>query len=518
MNVIQRIGIVGAGTMGSGIALVALTSGYEVVLQDVYEPTLEKARAYLQRFLAKKGQEDRFAQVTFTTSLDLLAQADVVIEAALEKIEVKQDIFTRLEQVCRPDAILATNTSTLSVTAVAGSIGSPHRVAGMHFFNPAPVLPLVEVIQGLRTHPDVVAALVDLARSMGKTPVQVQDTPGFIVNRVARPFYGEALRLLGEGVASFEVIDQVVQLGGGFRMGPFRLMDLIGIDVNATAMQSMFDQSFGEPRYRPHGIQIRMMASRALGYKVGEGFYNYHEDAPPPAMPVPPEIRDNAGTILFSPGTFAPGLAELVEKSGYVLMASPLPEVSPLLGIVAAGRAEGLKEQVLLLDATLPQDVPLLVQCADISLSEVAGWLENPERLVGFDGLFLHSGAVATLVDGGWLLPEIKEKATDFFAGLGRLSYWIPDSPGLLLPRIICMLVNEGAFAVLEKVADPATIDLAMRLGVNYPEGPLASGEKLGFSKVLAVLDYLYDEYHEDRYRACVLLRRWARLEAIPRP
>jgi 3-hydroxybutyryl-CoA dehydrogenase len=198
-----------------------------------------------------------------------------VIEAVVEKLEVKQDIFRRLEAICQSNAIFATNTSSLSITAIASVLSRPERVVGMHFFNPAHLMKLVEIIRGHRTAEAVVSRASDLARALGKIPVHAKDTPGFIVNRCARPFYGEALRVLGEGIASPEDIDRIVKLEGGFKMGPFELMDLIGIDVNLAVTQSMYDQTFGEPRYRPHVIQKNMVNANLLGRKTKRGFYDY---------------------------------------------------------------------------------------------------------------------------------------------------------------------------------------------------------------------------------------------------
>ncbi|MCB9135425.1 MAG: 3-hydroxybutyryl-CoA dehydrogenase [Anaerolineales bacterium] len=508
------IGIIGAGTMGSGIALVALSARHTVILHDVVPAMLEQAHAYLEKFLTRKGLGERLANVTFAADLDALAPAQIVIEAALEDLTLKQDLFARLESLCAPNALLTTNTSTLPVTAIASAVTTPARVAGFHFFNPAPILPLVEIVRGALTSQETLDTLVTLAEQMGKTPVVTRDTPGFIVNRVARPFYGEAFRLLGENVASHEEIDWAMQLGGGFRMGPFRLMDLIGIDINATAMKSMYEQTFGEPRYRPHWIQMQMTQAKRFGRKAGWGFYDYRTGAEE-TIPAPPEVGDNAGTLILSAGSYAPGLAELCERSGYALVNHPVPEMSPLAGLVLNGKNEGLREAVVQMDATLPPDVPLLCQCVDASLSEIATWMDYPETLVGFDGLFFRNGMLVTLVATPFLADEVRVAAEDFVRSLGRVPLWIGESPGLILPRIVGMLVNEAAFAVLDGVADAETIDLAMRLGVNYPRGPVEWGRQIGFGRILAVLDHLREEYGEERYRACVLLRQWARQDEV---
>ncbi|NUM46135.1 MAG: 3-hydroxybutyryl-CoA dehydrogenase [Anaerolineales bacterium] len=508
------IGIIGAGTMGSGIALVALFAGHRVILHDVVPVMLEQAKTYLEKFLTRKGQGDRMAKVQFTADIEDFAPATVIIEAALEDLPLKQDLFARLERICVPETLLTTNTSTLPVTAIASAVSTPARVAGFHFFNPAPILPLVEVVRGALTSQATLDFLVALATQMGKTPVVTRDTPGFIVNRVARPFYGEALRLLGENVATHAQIDWAVQLGGGFRMGPFRLMDLIGIDINAAAMKSMYEQTFGEPRYRPHWIQAQMTQAKRFGRKSGQGFYDYRTEGEE-SIPTPPEVGDNAGTLILSEGSYAPGLAALCEQAGYALVHHPVPEMSPLAGLVFNGKNEGLKDAVIQMDATLPPDVPLLCQCADAPLTEIATWMDYPETLVGFDGLFFCNGTLVTLVSTPFLTDAIRQAAENFVRSLGRIPLWIEDSPGLILPRILSMLINEAAFAVLEGVADADTVDLAMRLGVNYPRGLVEWGQEIGFGRVVAVLNHLQAEYGEDRYRACSLLRRWARNENL---
>ncbi len=489
--------------MGSGIALVALSAGAQVILQDTYAPVLAKADEYIKKFLEKKDNLALYANLTLTDRLDDFARAEVVIEAAPERLELKQEIFTKLEAICTLDTILATNTSTLSVTAIAALTQNPARVAGMHFFNPAPVLPLVEVVRAAQSSPATVDTLVALAEALGKTPVVTGDTPGFIVNRVARPFYGEALRLLGEGVASFQDIDRMVEQGAGFRMGPFKLMDLIGIDINAGAMRSMYEQTYGEPRYRPHWIQMQKLAAGHLGRKTGRGFYVY-EDEGAAAPPAQPQAGQGEGDLLISSGSFGPGLAELAVKAGFMM--SHELSGQPAAAFVAAGRSEGAAAIVAAWDVALEPGVPLLVQGADITLSEVRGWVQHPERVAVFDGLFLD-GTLVTVSGPG----ELQPKVTDLFASLGRGAVWVNESPALVLPRIVCQLINEASFAVLEGVADADTIDQAMKLGVNYPRGLLEWGVALGWSRVLTVLDHLYAEYHEERYRASVLLRRWAR-------
>jgi len=332
---------------------------------------------------------------------------------------------------------------------------------------------------------------------------------------VARPFYGEALRLLGEGVATHEQIDRIVHFGGGFRMGPFQLMDLIGIDVNLAAMESMYKQTFGEARYRPHPIQVRMVAQNTLGRKTSRGFYDYADEFM--AEPTLPETRQCNETIVLGTGSWAPGLGAIARRAGYKVQNKGYTQtaVFPKIAIAPASMMEGLHKQLAELDILMPANIPILCQTADVTLTEAATWIESPERLVGFDGLFFASGRVATLVDSPTLTPQARSAVEGFVTSLGRLPIWIEDSPALVLPRVVAMLINEAAFAVQEGVANADHIDLAMQLGVSYPRGLLAWAKEIGYAQVVDMLDHLFNEFKDDRYRAAYLLRRWARLELV---
>ncbi len=292
----KLIGVIGAGTMGGGIAQIAAQAGYEVLLYDIKPEFVERGltnitaalQARVDRGKLSEGEMDAtMGRIVASTNRETLAPAAFVIEAAIEDLAVKQEIFAALDRMCSPETILASNTSSLSITAIGGATERPERVVGMHFFNPVPAMALVEVIGGRRTSREAVTATIDLARRLGKTPVEAADTPGFIVNRVARPFYGEALRLLGEQIAPVDVIDASVKLAG-FRMGPFELMDLIGIDINFAVTGSVHAAFFGDPRYRPHPIQQRMVESGQIGRKRGAGFYLHDGDTPTPNPAVAP--------------------------------------------------------------------------------------------------------------------------------------------------------------------------------------------------------------------------------------
>ena len=283
---VKSLGIIGAGTMGAGIAQVAALKKIDVYLYDINDTLLRQGTERIKADYKRGIQKSKLTNEEMLIALDHLktrtnlmdlSHCEFIIEAIVEDTRVKKDLFKRLDENVRPTTILATNTSSISVTSIASATKKPERVVGMHFFNPAHIMKLVEVIRGQSTSDETAQKTFELAKFLDKTPVMVKDTPGFIVNRVARPYYGEALRLLGENVASLEQIDRLAKLVGGFAMGPFELMDLIGIDVNLSVTQSMYDQYFGEPRYRPHPIQKRMVDAGKLGRKTNEGFYKYEQ-------------------------------------------------------------------------------------------------------------------------------------------------------------------------------------------------------------------------------------------------
>ena len=280
----NTIGVIGAGTMGGGIAQVAALAGYTVILYDIEQSAIDRGMQTIYNNLSKgveknklTGHDAEKAKRNISTTLDLMRMksATTVIEAVIERLDIKQGLFQRLDEILSHESIIATNTSSLSITALGATTKRPDRVIGMHFFNPAHIMKLVEIIKGKETSHTTISRITSLAKEFGKKPVLASDTPGFIVNRVARPFYGEALRLLGEGVASVEEIDRIVKKSGGFKMGPFELMDLIGIDVNLSVSRSVYEQYFHEARYRPHPIQQQMVDGNLLGRKTGKGFYEY---------------------------------------------------------------------------------------------------------------------------------------------------------------------------------------------------------------------------------------------------
>ncbi len=284
MNEIEKVGVVGSGTMGAGIAQLIIQNGYTAIIYDINLETVERAKSAIESRLDRLVEKKRASadevnkmkeRLQTTADLSEFYDCQLVIEAAPENMEIKRTIFRRLEEVCSDEAILATNTSSLSITEISGQIQTPKRVAGFHFFNPAPVMPLVEVIKGLKTAPETVDVLVEFAKRINKSPVVCKDTPGFIVNRVARPFYGEALKIMNDQVATVEQIDRIMKKAGNFKMGPFELQDLIGIDVNFAVTKSVHSSFHGETRFRPHYIQERMVQAGSLGRKTKGGFFSY---------------------------------------------------------------------------------------------------------------------------------------------------------------------------------------------------------------------------------------------------
>ncbi len=525
----ETVAVLGSGTMGAGIAQAALAAGLPVVLYDVSAPALGRAQERIAAGLAKQGAPDAAARLTLATGLEQIAGAALVVEAAPEQLDLKRELFGRVGALCPTPAVIASNTSSLPIAALAGACPEPQRVAGLHFFNPVHRMALVEVVRAPRTDDATIATLIAFTERLGKRPVLTRDTPGFIVNRVARPFYTEALRLLGDGVAPHDAIDDALRLAGGFPLGPFALMDLIGIDINFAVTSSLYEQSFGEPRYRPHHLQQQKVLQGDLGRKTGRGFYDYHAEGEkrsggegekgsrgvekPSQSPISNlQSPTPGGRILVGGGSWAPGLAGMCETTG-LAVTGDLPgrdEVGPQAAFVVAGRDEGAVDQVMTLDRRLPPSVPILAQCADVMACELAALLDHPERLVGFDGLF--SDGVLTLVATPLLSAETRAAADELARGLGRRPLWIADSPALIVPRVIAMLANEAAFAAGEGVADAATIDLALRLGANHPIGPLARAEALGYARVVALLDHLRAELGEERYRVAPALRRAARV------
>ena len=490
------VAVVGAGTMGAGIARVAAGAGHRVLLFDAVPGAVERALgevgARLERSVAKgrlspaDASEIR-ARLVAGDDPAGAADAGLVIEAIVEDVAVKQDVLSRFAAAAEPDAILATNTSSLSVTAIAASIERPERVVGMHFFNPAPVMPLVEVVAGAETSAAIVDRVAATASAWGKTPVRCTSTPGFIVNRVARPFYGEALRLLQEQVAGPSVIDAVVASAAGFKMGPFTLMDLVGLDVNLAVSKSVYAQTFHDTRFAPNVAQQALVDAGHLGRKTGRGFYDHGVAAP---------------TAPVEPPAAAPDVIEVIGDVGWA--AGLVPRLRDRGMMVEGGRGSGPGHLVV-------DGVHVVPTSGLTATAMAASGAFGSGDVVVFDLVRDWEAATGVaLAAADQAGPGTVSTATGVFQAAGYAVHAVDDAPALVVMRIVTQLASVAADALHAGVASAADIDTAMRLGTNYPEGPLEWADRLGATTVVGVLDRLRAHYGEDRYRAAPMLRRAA--------
>ncbi|WP_228559707.1 3-hydroxyacyl-CoA dehydrogenase NAD-binding domain-containing protein [Catenulispora pinisilvae] len=453
------VGVIGAGTMGAGIAQLAVQAGHTVAVYDALDGAAARAVEGIGKrldSLAAKGRiaaeeaqagRDRLRAIEAPAELE---DAVLVVEAVVEDLGVKQKLFAELEGIVGPDCLLATNTSSLSISAIAGALREPERLVGMHFFNPAPLMPLVEVIEGLATAPELSAAVAALAQAWGKTTVHCRSTPGFIVNRVARPFYAEALRAYEEQAADIATIDAVLRESGGFKMGPFELMDMIGLDVNLAVSTSVWEATGYDPRYTPAWTQKEHVAAKRLGRKSGRGFYEYGEGVEKAA----PSYADTLGLERY-----------------------PAPRLHRSHGKTATSYGDGR----ILIDIVIDPD--------GMSTVAIAPAADTPDDRL--------------------------QEAIVFLQAMGKKVVILEDVPGLVATRTVARLVNEAVDALYRGDADEEDIDTAMKLGVNYPKGPLEWGEDLGFGYLCEVLDNLEDVYRDGRYRASPLLRQLAQADRL---
>jgi 3-hydroxybutyryl-CoA dehydrogenase len=494
----ERLGVVGAGTMGAGIAQLGCAAGMRTLLHDPVPDALDRGAGRALDGLARwieKGRvgEDAPERLRPVRSLEELAPCDLVIEAAPERAELKRELFGRLSGLCGHEAVLATNTSSIPVTSLASAASRPENVVGMHFFNPPPLMGLLEVIRADQTGERALGLAVATGEAMGKRVILAADGPGFLVNRCGRPFGGEALRLLQERVATHEQIDRVCRLGGGFRMGPFELMDLVGIDVGFEVAKSFTELSFGEPRWKPNPIQARMVAAGRVGRKSGHGYYDYRDDGSHRSEdPEPPPAGGGDGrpVAILGQGAVADGLRDLARAAGFDLGGGVPTHLVVDAGIPAAGSP--------------PTDAPQVALCAGSSLAAL-----GEPGAVGFHVVPpLEASKLVELTRLQTTPPRHADAAEHFFAALGFHTEWVEDAPGLVLGRIVCQLVNEANFAIGEGVGSAEDIDAGLTLGLNHPRGPVEWGDAIGSEHVLAVLDGLWEERHEERYRAAPLLLR----------
>ncbi len=491
----RTVGIVGAGAMGTGIAQVAASAGHRVRLYDVREGAVEAAIANLSKTLDTLVSKNKLSadkadlirgRLEPAESLADLDVCALVVEAIAEDLGVKRKLFAELEAIVDADCILATNTSSLSISAIARDLERPGRAAGFHFFNPAPVMALVEIVSGLNTSADVAQTLFDTAQAWGKAPVHASSTPGFVVNRCARPFYAEALRLLTERAADPATIDAVMRDTGGFRMGPCELMDMIGHDVNFAVTNSVFDAYFKDPRYLPSVLQAEMVAAGRLGRKSGRGFFGYGTQADKPYPSTEP-----VGTRPTQ-----------VVVEGELDFLEPLVARAKDVEIAVHRRPAGARGPTLLVDG-------VALRLTDGRTATVRAKESGEHELVLHDlALDYASCARIAVAVADQATGKGAAVATGFFQACGIAVSLIDDAPGLIVMRTFAMLVNEALEAVQQGVVTAEGVDIAMTKGVNYPKGPFAWGREIGLPTVKTVLDNLARHYGEDRYRASPRLNR----------
>jgi 3-hydroxybutyryl-CoA dehydrogenase len=487
------LGIAGTGVMGRGIAQIAAQAGIRVLLYDSRADAAPAARDYVAGALAKLADKGRIPvdsvgptvrRLEVAQALTQLTPCRVVIEAIAENLEAKRELFRQLETVVAEDCVLATNTSSLQVTAIAAACKRPERVAGFHFFNPVPVMKVVEIVDGALTAPGVSEALIGLARRCGHAPVRAKDTPGFIVNHAGRGFGTEALQCLREGVAEFYEIDRILRDCAGFRMGPFELFDLTGLDVSHPVMESIYNQYYQEPRYRPSPLTAQRMVAGLLGRKSGgRGFYEYVDGAaqPKPVAPVP--------------GAAAPKV--WVARHG---LHDEVATAASRLG-AHLDRGDRPGPDSLILVAPLGQDATTGALAENV----------DPTRTVAVDALF-GLAKRRTLMTTPATSAATRDAAHALFARDGVPVSVIRDSPGFIAQRVVAHIVNIGCDIVQQRICSPQDLDLAVTLGLGYPRGPLAWGDAIGAGRVAAILEALAAASGDPRYRVSPWLRRRASL------
>ena len=516
---VNTLAIIGTGIMGMGIAQIAAQAGIQVLLFDAKAGAAEQGRQSLQATLEKLAAKGKFtdeqlqstlANLTVIENIAKIAEVDVVIEAIVENLEIKQQLFKQLESIVRAETILATNTSSLAVTAIASDCEHPERVAGFHFFNPVPLMKIVEVIPGISTKPSVVETLTSLAKRMGHLGVVAKDTPGFIVNHGGRAYGTEALKILGEGVASFEDIDRILREGAGLRMGPFELLDLTGIDVSHPVMESIYNQYYFEPRYRPHPLTRQMLIGKKLGRKVGEGFYHYTENK-----------KQDGQKVTVDPSKQLPFKTD--------------SDISNLSVWIGADLAEDKQQLVDYLNAnniTIDDNekpnsdsLILLAIYGDDTTNAAIRYQVNPKQAVAIDmltDLSKHRTLMPSIVTQDNFVAQAYalfgrnnkfDKSSNEGSNASVDATLITESTGFVGQRVVSMVINLGCDIAMQGIASPEDIDNAVKIGLGYPYGPISWGNELDAKRILLILERIYGLTGDPRYRPSPWLQRRAKLD-----
>ncbi len=489
------VAVVGTGTMGRGIMQVSAQGGMRVIAFDEKAGAAQAAKDYIAKTLAGLAEKGRVAEadakaatnrISVASSIGELAAAHVVVEAIVERLEPKQELFAKLEGIVGPETILASNTSSIPITAIASKCKHPERVGGMHFFNPVPLMRLVEVIPGLKTAQWVTDAMKALGRRMTREPVLCTDSPAFLVNHVGRGFVPESQRILTENIAGAADIDRILTGAPGFKMGPFALADMVGIDIQHSVMESVFGQFYGEPAFAPLNLSALRVAGGLYGRKTGAGWFTYAD-----------------GKAVLPPIKAAPAARRPI----WVRPSEHHPELQgPLLDVLKHGGAEvetGAEPSDGAVIVLTPIGWDLTTACVHLRL--------DPRRTVAVDVLFGMKGP-RTLMLSPATDASARDAAHAALAADGQAAIVINDSPGFVAQRVVAMIVNIACGIAQRAIAKPADIDMGTKLGLGYPFGPLEWGDQIGAGRVLFIMERLHEFYGEPRYRPNPWLKRRAML------
>jgi 3-hydroxybutyryl-CoA dehydrogenase len=480
--------------MGRGIAQIMATGGMRVLLFDTNEGAAEAGREFAERMILRAGEKGTIseeeaqaavARLTVVAQLTDLAGSDLVIEAVIEDLDIKRKVFAGLEDVVAEDCVLATNTSSLSVAAIAAALKQPGRFAGFHFFNPVPLMKVVEVVNGVETTPKTVDTLVAVARRAGHEPVRAKDTPGFLVNHAGRGLNTEGVRIVSEGITDFAGVDDLLREGGPkFRMGPFELMDTTGLDVSHPVMESIYQQFYEEPRFRPGPLTRQRAAAGLHGRKTGRGFYTYEDNRK--VLPPIADVPDTLPEVVW---------ISKAEPAGHEILTAALSDVVEI--------DDGQKPSTRSLCLFTPVG-------RDITSAAVAENIEA-ERSFGVDTMFGLDGR-RTLMGTPVSDPDLRDMVHAALAAGDHAVTVIHDSAGFVNQRVVATVVNIACDIAQQRIASPSDIDKAVTLGLGYPSGPLAMGDSVGARQILQVLNAMQDFYGDPRYRPSPWLKRRALL------